>query len=146
MPPLEVTARSHAGRAVVRLRGELDIAGSDELRRRLDAARREHGDHLILDLADLEFMDSQGLSVIVGCYKAATAAGGSLTLAGPRPIVRRTLEITGLHRRIPVQATLEAALSADDRAAAPNPARELDRGDEPPGPPAARHGSSRPAR
>ncbi|GAA2140891.1 STAS domain-containing protein [Actinomadura napierensis] len=146
MPPLEVTARSHAGRAVVRLRGELDIAGSDELRRRLDAARREHGDHLILDLADLEFMDSQGLSVIVGCYKAATAAGGSLTLAGPRPIVRRTLEITGLHRRIPVQATLEAALSADDRASAPNPARELDRGDEPPSPPAARHGSPRPAR
>ncbi|MBO2465148.1 STAS domain-containing protein [Actinomadura violacea] len=142
MPPLEVTARSHAGRAVVRLRGELDIAGSDELRRHLEAARREHGDHVILDLAELEFMDSQGLSVIVGCYKAATAAGGSLTLAGPRPVVRRTLEITGLHRRIPVQATLEAALSAGRHAAVPNPARDAGRGDgEPPAPSAAPHGS-----
>ncbi|MDL4819599.1 STAS domain-containing protein [Actinomadura opuntiae] len=143
MPPLEVTARSHAGRAVVRLRGELDIAGSDELRRRLDAARREHGDHLILDLAELDFMDSQGLSVIVGCYKAATAAGGSLTLAGPRPIVRRTLEITGLNRRIPVQATLEAALSGGELAGGPNAARDIDRGDEPPDPPVARHGYAR---
>jgi anti-anti-sigma factor len=109
---LEVTVRPDGGRAVVRLCGELDIACSDELRRHLNEARREHGEHLVLDLADLEFMDSNGLSVIVACYKAATAAGGSLTLAGPRAIVRRTLEITGLHRRIPVQATLEAALSA----------------------------------
>ncbi|MWA03466.1 anti-sigma factor antagonist [Actinomadura sp. LD22] len=139
MPPLEVTARSQAGRAVVRLRGELDIAGSDELRRLLEAARREHGEHVVLDLADLEFMDSQGLSVIVGCYKAATAAGGSLTLAGPRPVVRRALEITGLHRRIPVQATLEAALTAQ-RDAAPNPSRDTGRADgDPPARPGARH-------
>jgi anti-anti-sigma factor len=108
---LEVTTRSDGGRAVVRLCGELDIACSDDLRRDLNAARREHGEHLVLDLADLEFMDSGGLSVIVACYKATTAAGGSLTLAGPRPIVRRTLEITGLHRRIPVTATLQEALT-----------------------------------
>lgn len=110
MPLLEVTMRPHGGRAVVRLRGELDIACADDLRRQLDEARREHGEHLVLDLADLKFMDSGGLAVIVGCYKAATAAGGSLTLAAPRPLVRRTLEITGLHRRIPVVATLEDAL------------------------------------
>lgn len=111
MPPLEVTTRSDGGRAVVRLRGELDIACSEDLRRDLNEARREHGEHLVLDLADLEFMDSGGLSVIVACYKATTAAGGSLTLAGPRPIVRRTLEITGLHRRIPVTETLQEALT-----------------------------------
>ncbi|MFB4309026.1 STAS domain-containing protein [Actinomadura sp. GTD37] len=111
MPPLEVTTRSDGGRTVVRLRGELDIACTEDLRRDLNEARREHGEHLVLDLAGLEFMDSGGLSVIVACYKAATAAGGSLTLAGPRPIVRRTLEITGLHRRIPVVDTLQEALT-----------------------------------
>ncbi len=111
MPLLEVTTRSDGGRTVVRLRGELDIACSEELRRNLNEARREHGEHLVLDLAELEFMDSGGLSVIVACYKATTAAGGSLTLAGPRPIIRRALEITGLHRRIPVTATLDEALT-----------------------------------
>ncbi|WP_165975631.1 STAS domain-containing protein [Actinomadura rubrisoli] len=112
MPPLEINARKHGGRTVVRLRGELDIACSDELRRQLRSARAEHGEHVVLDLEDLEFMDSQGLSVIVGCYKAVTAAGGSLALAGPRPLVRRTLEITGLHRRIPVLPTLAEAVAA----------------------------------
>ncbi|MFG2089737.1 MULTISPECIES: STAS domain-containing protein [unclassified Spirillospora] len=111
MPLLEVTTRPHGGRAVVRLRGELDIACSDDLHRQLSDARREHGEHLVLDLADLEFMDSGGLSVIVACYKATTAAGGSLTLAAPRPLIRRTLEITGLHRRIPVVATVEDAMA-----------------------------------
>ena len=116
MPLLEVTTRPHAGRAVVRLRGDLDVASSEDLRRHLDQARREHGEHLVLDLADLEFMDSGGLSVIVACYKAATAAGGSLTLAAPKPLVRRSLEITGLHRRIPVVTTLEEATTGTDPA------------------------------
>lgn len=116
MPPLEVTVRPHGGRAVVRLRGELDIASADDLRRHLNDARREHGEHVVLDLSALEFMDSGGLSVIVACYKATSAAGGSLVLAAPRSIVRRALEITGLHRRIPVTDTLDEALSEPDPA------------------------------
>ncbi|MGH3240455.1 MAG: STAS domain-containing protein [Spirillospora sp.] len=120
MPPLEVTVRPHGGRAVVRLRGELDIATADDLRRHLNEARREHGENVVLDLSGLEFMDSGGLSVIVACYKATSAAGGGLVLAAPRPIVRRALEITGLHRRIPVTDTLDAAL--DETQGEPDPA------------------------
>jgi anti-sigma B factor antagonist len=110
--PLYVTARRAGDRTVVDLRGELDIANSDDLRERLRAIRRSHGELLILDLSGLEFMDSHGLSVIVNCYKEAVAAGGDVVLAAPLPIVRRTLEITGLHRRITLAATLEEALTA----------------------------------
>jgi anti-anti-sigma factor len=109
---LDVTALPQDGRTVVRLRGELDIANGDDLRDRLRAARRSYGDHLVLDLTDLRFMDSHGLSIIIDCYKAVSKAGGGLVLAAPRPIVRRTLEITGLHRRITVTPTLEEALAA----------------------------------
>ncbi|MFC5746405.1 anti-sigma factor antagonist [Actinomadura rugatobispora] len=112
MLPLDVTALRQDGRAVVRLRGELDIANGDDLRDRLRAARRSYGDHLILDLTDLRFMDSHGLSIIIDCYKAVSASGGGLVLAAPRPIVRRTLEITGLHRRITVTPTVEEAIAA----------------------------------
>ncbi|WP_018657742.1 STAS domain-containing protein [Actinomadura flavalba] len=111
-PLLEITARSERGRTVVRLRGELDLAVADDLRARLRAARREHGEHLVVDLAGLEFMDSHGLSVLIGCHKSVQAAGGSLTLASPRPLVRRTLEITGLARRMTVVASVAEALRA----------------------------------
>ncbi|MBW8482488.1 STAS domain-containing protein [Actinomadura parmotrematis] len=111
MRPLEVITRAQDGRALVELRGELDVATAAELRVRLRTARREHGENLVLDLRGLEFMDSDGLAVLVRCYKAVTAAGGSLTLAGPRPVVRRTLEVTGLHRRMTVVDTLAEALA-----------------------------------
>lgn len=109
---LTLSTRGHDGCAVVRLRGELDIASADELRRHLREARRTHGDHIILDLPELEFMDSHGLSVIIGCYKSVNAGNGSLALVGARPIIRRTLEITGLHRRLTLCDTVEEAAAA----------------------------------
>ncbi|GAA2416237.1 hypothetical protein GCM10010191_28300 [Actinomadura vinacea] len=116
---LDVTARPQDGRTVVRLCGELDIANGDDLRERLAAARRSYGDQLILDLADLRFMDSHGLSIIVDCYKEVSGNGGSLVLAAPRPMIRRTLEITGLHRRITVRPSLDEALAARPDGAPP---------------------------
>ncbi|MFI0349161.1 STAS domain-containing protein [Actinomadura sp. 9N407] len=111
MPPLDVTAHRHDGCAVVRLSGELDIANGEDLRERLRAIRASHGDHLVLDLSDLMFMDSHGLSIIIDCYKAVGENGGSLALAAPRPIVRRALEVMGLHRRITVVATVDEAVA-----------------------------------
>lgn len=107
MQQLELTTQQRDGRAVVRLKGELDIATAAELRQHLTTARQSYGENVILDLTELEFMDSQGLSVIVSCHKAVHAAAGSLVLVAPRPIVRRTLEITGLSRRLDVCDSIE---------------------------------------
>jgi anti-anti-sigma factor len=106
-----LTTQEVDGHAVIHLKGELDIATVDDLRNDLRQARRSHGEHVILDLTDLEFMDSQGLSVIVNCHKSVTAAGGSLALVAPRPIVRRTLEITGLAGRLGVFGSIEDAIA-----------------------------------
>jgi anti-anti-sigma factor len=116
---LQLTTRPHAGHAVVRLKGELDVATADQLRQHLNKARRSCGEHVILDLTDLEFMDSQGLSVIIGCDKALRAAAGSLALVAPRPIVRRTLEITGLVRRLEIFDSVEEASAPREKAKAP---------------------------
>ncbi len=111
MQHLQLITQEVDGHAVVRLKGELDIATVDDLRDDLRKARHAYGEHVILDLTDLEFMDSKGLSVIVGCHKAVTANGGSLALVAPRPIVRRTLEITGLSGRLPVFDSVEDAVA-----------------------------------
>ncbi|MFI0444154.1 STAS domain-containing protein [Actinomadura sp. 6N118] len=126
MQQLQVTAEPHDGLTVVRLQGELDIANAEDLRQALHSARREHGDLVILDLEGLEFMDSHGLSVIISCYKAATTAGGSVSLAAPRPIVRRTLEVTGLTGRLAIFDSAEEAISVRraERAMGDEPATE----------------------
>ncbi|KAB2345272.1 STAS domain-containing protein [Actinomadura rudentiformis] len=126
MQQLQVTAEPQDGLTVVRLRGELDIANADDLRQTLRSARREHGDLVILDLEGLEFMDSHGLSVIISCHKAATEAGGSVSLAAPRPIVRRTLEVTGLASRLAIFDSMEEAVAVRiaERAMGGEPATE----------------------
>lgn len=117
MQHLQLITQEVDGHAVVRLKGELDIATVDDLRNDLRKARQAHGEHVILDMTELEFMDSQGLSVIVSCHKAVTAAGGSLALVAPRPIVRRTLEITGLSGRLHVFDSVEEAAAPRETAA-----------------------------
>ena len=117
MQHLQLTTQQIDGHAVVHLKGELDIATVDDLRNDLRKARQSYGENVVLDLTELEFMDSQGLSVIVSCHKAVTAAGGSLALVAPRPIVRRTLEITGLAGRLHVFDSIEAAIAPREAAA-----------------------------
>jgi anti-sigma B factor antagonist len=114
---LQLMTQEVDGHAVVHLKGELDIATVDDLRNNLRQTRQSYGEHVILDLTDLEFMDSQGLSVIVACHKSVTAAGGSLALVAPRPIVRRTLEITGLSGRLAVFDSVEEAAAPRETAA-----------------------------
>lgn len=109
MQQLQLTTQRHGGHAVVRLKGELDIATVDQLWHHLNKARQTCGEHVILDLTDLEFMDSQGLSVIISCHQTVKSAAGSLSLVAPRPIVRRTLEITGLVKRLDIFDSIEEA-------------------------------------
>jgi anti-sigma B factor antagonist len=55
----------------------------------------------VLDLADLEFVDSTGLRVIVRAVEAAHTGGWELTLRQGPPAVRRVFEIAGLLGALP---------------------------------------------
>ena len=57
-------------------------------------------------------MDTGSLAVIVGHWKQATAAGGTLALAGARYRYTKTLWITGLADRLPLYESVDAAVAA----------------------------------
>lgn len=79
---------------LVALSGELDVASSpglsDELVELIDAGATE----LVIDLANLAFIDSTGLSAILRANRKLEK--GHLVLREPTPMVRQVLEITGL--------------------------------------------------
>jgi len=56
-----------------------------------------------LDLADVGYMDSTGIGVIVAFYKSVIADGGDLTLIGLSPRLKRLFDITGLSGIIHVE-------------------------------------------
>ncbi|TWD79757.1 anti-sigma B factor antagonist [Kribbella amoyensis] len=100
--------------ALVRLAGDVDIESSGELTETLKAVLATLGTApLVIDLAEVEFMDSSGLGVLVGAHKEAEAQGGSLELVNPHPRVTKILRITKLHKVLTVRESLADATAAN---------------------------------
>jgi anti-sigma B factor antagonist len=104
----ELTTRSCDGRAVVALRGELDLADAVAVEAALTAVAACEP-QIIVDLAGLEFIDSSGLEALARGRRRARQAGGDLVLAAPQHRVRLVLAITRLTDAFCVYATVEEA-------------------------------------
>ena len=83
--------RGRQGRAVVRLKGELDCATAPQ---REDCLRGLDGQTVTFDFSDVTFLDSSGIGVLVRRYKSH--GPHSVVVRGVAPAQMRVLEITGL--------------------------------------------------
>jgi len=88
---------SGAGQAYeIRLLGELDMSTASELREQLTGLAADGPAQVTVDLSELAFVDSTGLSVLIAGLKRLRQQGGDMALRSPTPATRRVLEITGL--------------------------------------------------
>lgn len=92
--------REGAGARVVAI-GELDLSSADHLRDQLDRLFSERCPSVVLDLRELEFMDSTGLALIIEAQQRCREDGCELSLIQGPPQVRRLFEITGLADHLP---------------------------------------------
>lgn len=106
----------HNGDALVfSLRGTLDVATSPSVRAALIEAA-ENGKHeIIVDLSQVEFLDSTGLGALIGAHRRALEKNGRVRLVCTDGPIQRLLNITGLMKSFAVYTTLEAALADRDR-------------------------------
>jgi anti-sigma B factor antagonist len=118
---VELSIDSLGGHAVVALYGELDLADAPGLASHLITAVAACGPSIIVDLADLAFIDSCGLGVLVRVLKWARESGGGMALAAPQQQVRRILGVTGLIDVFSVYPSVQQAASGT-RPARPVPA------------------------
>jgi anti-sigma B factor antagonist len=81
--------------AVVTVAGELDEATVPELRDRLSGLIDAGTAWLLLDLRELEYIDSSGVGLLIGTSRRAGEAGGDLALICARPNVLRVFDISG---------------------------------------------------
>lgn len=94
---------------VVVLHGELDIAAGPECRLALEPIVTE-GKSLILDITDLSFIDSTGLSIFAKAHRILALAGQVLVLVAPQPTPLRVLTVTGLDQAVPICDSEEEAV------------------------------------
>lgn len=87
--------------AYVEISGELDLSNSDGVRMRLDEVALA-AERVVLDLQNLEFLDSTGLSTVVRLGKQLRERNGQLCLIVTKPSIRKLFAITALDKRFPI--------------------------------------------
>jgi anti-sigma B factor antagonist len=100
--PFSVTVTSDGDRATVSLRGELDLAGVDRAREAIEQAESTPGGLLVLDLSELDFIDSTGLEVLLRAARRAHDTGRRLIVQRPSRYVRRLLELTAIDQSLDI--------------------------------------------
>jgi anti-sigma B factor antagonist len=85
---------------VISVSGELDLASSPALEEELQRIAKSDATTIVIDLAELEFMDSTGLSVLVRAHQRAEENGRRLGLVNGSQQVQRLLTLTGVADRL----------------------------------------------
>jgi anti-anti-sigma factor len=94
--------RSQRQTTIIAVSGELDLASSPALQEELDRASASDAEMLIIDLRELDFMDSTGLSVLVRAHQRAEEQGRRLAMVKGPQQVQRLLSLTGVADRMTV--------------------------------------------
>lgn len=100
------------GVVVVIVHGEVDIRTAPELRDCLAQLLDDGTRRVVLDLGDVDFLDSTALSVMVGVHKRLSKRGTSLSVVATTEPVQRVLSVTGLERVFAVHGSQDDALTS----------------------------------
>ncbi|GAB2486868.1 STAS domain-containing protein [Streptosporangium sandarakinum] len=110
---LTISSQPRDGAVVLRAHGELDMGSAPVLRERLrQATERPAAPALVVDLVEVSFCDSVGMSELVLALHRSEAEGLRLALSGVHGSLERLLWATGLHNVFDIHPTCDDALRA----------------------------------
>ena len=115
----------------LRLSGRLDIEGVRAIEESFALATTTRTAKIIVDLAEVSFLASIGIRMLLASARAQAKQGGTLLFAAPQPIVRKVIETAGIDQIAGLVEDIESALAI------------LSQRNVPKGDPQARRGSNR---
>ena len=98
--------------AVLRIRGELDADTAAQLHATLAGLLERPVPRIVVDVSDLKFCDSVGLSAFITSKQVIAARGGWLSFAGANPFLVSLMETVGLCRYFAIFPEVEDAIAA----------------------------------
>jgi anti-anti-sigma factor len=93
--PAEVVTSFEGSEAVLRLRGRVERVDAIALDRAFDAAIDHHPTSMVLDLSELEFMDTSGMVAVANAEMRLSEIGANMTIRSPSELVNRLFEMVG---------------------------------------------------
>ena len=106
---LTLVTREGDSATIVAVEGEIDVYTAPKLRDKITELVAGGAYDLVVDMKDVEFLDSTGLGVLVGGLKKVRAHNGSLQLICNQDRLLKIFRITGLAKVFQIHASAEAA-------------------------------------
>lgn len=125
MELLTTEVQHRRGWAVVKVRGQLDVATAPDFRQLLVEAAFGDAHGLVVDLDGLQFLDSIGLGVLVGALKRARTHGTSFALVCSQERILRLLDLTRLSEIVTIVDTVDVLPRPDPPPPRPRGSEEV---------------------
>ncbi|MCC3246452.1 STAS domain-containing protein [Methylocystis sp. WRRC1] len=109
---MKLVTEMQGGRTVLSVQEDrLDAHNSSELKERILKILEAGVRNLIIDLGQVQFIDSSGLGALLSGYKNASLRSSAFALVGLQPRVRSMFELTRLHRVFDIYPDLQDAIA-----------------------------------
>ena len=100
---MHMKAYSSEGNLVVKLDGEIDHHSVSEIREGIDRMIAEtKPKNLVLELSEIDFMDSSGLGLVLGRYRRLTEIGSTMYIKNPVDRTEKILCMAGVDKLIKI--------------------------------------------
>lgn len=109
---LSLSTRVQGDRTVIDVAGEVDVYTAPKLRETLIELVAQGSYHLVVNMEEVEFLDSTGLGVLVGGLKRVRAHDGSLRLVCTQERILKIFRVTGLAKVFPIHGSVDDAVAA----------------------------------
>jgi len=107
--------RKSASAGFVKLSGEVDVYTSPRVRTAMLSLLDSGCSSLIVDLSEVDYLDSSGLGILVAGLKRAREHSGEVFLVSPKPRIVHVLEVTGLDKVFRILGSVDEAVELAER-------------------------------
>lgn len=108
---MDITEEKREHVSVLALKGRLDANTSSTLEQKLLGMIANGDKHLVLDMADLDYISSAGLRVLLIAAKKIGSTDGKLGVASPKDHVREVFDLSGFTDILDLYATRDEAVA-----------------------------------
>lgn len=109
---LSLNVRTVGEQSVLDVVGEVDVYSAPELRERLAELVNASTPSLVVNLADVSFLDSTGIGTLVAGLNRAVQFGGTLTLVCDHERILKLFRITGLDTVFSIRPSVDEAIAS----------------------------------
>lgn len=109
---LSLNTRHESGRTIIEVAGEIDVYTAPKLRDRISELVADGNYNLVIDMENVDFLDSTGLGVLVGGLKKLRAHDGSMQLICTQERLLKIFRITQLAKVFAIYESQADALAA----------------------------------